>query len=99
MTNVHLRAESPPSLCTINAAALISKDRRSMRNWRPESQLLAERVRDVVEGRIQLVADTLHGSDASNGNQSGNQAIFDRGCALVIPDQPEKRHGPCPRRY
>src|SRR5690349_18992989 len=45
---------------------------------------LAERVRNVVEGRAELRADVLHGSDGGNGDQRGDQTVFDRGRALRI---------------
>ena len=46
--------------------------------------LLAERVRNVVERRVQFVADALHRTDGGNGNQRGDQTIFDRGRALLV---------------
>src|SRR5690242_6326012 len=48
---------------------------------------LAEVVRNVVEGRVQLVADALHRGNGGNGDQSGNQAVLNRGRALRILDQ------------
>src|SRR3954454_498440 len=57
-------------------------------------RLLAEVVRNVVEGRVQLVADALHRSNRGNGNQRGDQAVLDRGRTLAIFDQLQKlAHG------
>src|SRR4029079_16427931 len=52
--------------------------------------VLAEVVRDVVEGRVQLVADALHRSDRGNSDQGRNQAVLDRGRTLRIFDQLQK---------
>jgi hypothetical protein len=53
-------------------------------------RLLAEVVRNVIEGRVQLVADALHRCNRGNGNESGNQAVLDRGRALRIFNQLQK---------
>src|SRR5437764_7982719 len=53
-------------------------------------RLLAEVVRNVVEGRVQLVADALHRSNSGNGNEGGNQAVLNRSRTLRILDQLEK---------
>src|SRR4029079_15929908 len=41
--------------------------------------------RNVVEGRVELGADTLHRANRRNRNQSRNQTIFNGGRALCIP--------------
>src|SRR5436190_13729133 len=46
--------------------------------------------RDVVEGAAQLVADVAHRGNRGNGNESGNQAVLNRGRTLVILDQLKK---------
>jgi len=50
-------------------------------------QVLAERVRDVVERRVQLVADTLHRADGGNGNERSDQAIFNGRRAFFVLQQ------------
>src|SRR6478672_253552 len=55
-------------------------------------RLLAEAVRNVVEGRVQLVADALHRSNSGNGDQRGNQAVLNRGRTLRIFDQLNELH-------
>jgi predicted chitinase len=42
--------------------------------------------RDFVERRRKAVADVTHGSNRGNGDESGNQAILDRGRTLVVLD-------------
>src|SRR6478672_10665276 len=55
---------------------------------------LAEVVRNVVEGRVQLVADALHRANGSNSDKSGDQAILDGGRTLFVTNQLEKlAHG------
>ena len=49
--------------------------------------VLAEVVRDVVEGRVELVADALHRGNGGNSDQRGNQAVLDGGRTLRIFDQ------------
>ena len=39
------------------------------------------------EGRVQLGADALHGSDRGNGDESGDKAILDRGRAAAVVHQ------------
>src|SRR6185437_783576 len=56
----------------------------------PQLERLVERIRNVVERRIQLVADALHRADGGDGNQSGDQAVFDGGRALVVLNQLQK---------
>src|SRR6476661_9856713 len=57
-------------------------------------RLLAEVVRNVVEGRVQLVADALHRSNSGNSDQGRNQAVLNRGRTLRIFDQlDELAHG------
>src|SRR5438309_11984227 len=51
---------------------------------------LAEVVRNVVEGRVQLVADALHRCNSGNGNERGDQAVLDRGRTLRILNQVQK---------
>jgi len=53
-------------------------------------RLLAEVVRNVIEGAVQLVADALHGGNSGNGDQSGDQAVLNRGRTLGIFDQLQK---------
>src|SRR5206468_11591990 len=60
-------------------------------------RLLAEVVRHVVEGRVQLVADALHRSNRGDGDQRGNQAVLNRSCTLRILNQLQKlRHARLP---
>ena len=47
-------------------------------------RLLVELSRDVVERLVQAVAQALHCSDGSDGDQSGDEAVLDCGCALGI---------------
>src|SRR5207237_9759692 len=55
---------------------------------------LAEVVRNVVERRVQLVADALHRANRRNGDESCNQAVLDGGRALFVTDQLKKlAHG------
>src|SRR6476469_5827493 len=55
---------------------------------------LAEVVRNVVEGRVQLVADALHRANGSNSDKSGDQAILDGGRTLFVTNQLQKlAHG------
>src|SRR6185369_4382570 len=57
-----------------------------------DKRFLAEAVRNVVEGRVQLVADALHRSNSGNGDQRGNQAVLNRGRTLRIFDQLNELH-------
>src|SRR5690348_7312246 len=51
-------------------------------------------VRDVVERRVQLVADALHGTDRRNGDKSCDQAVFNGSRALLVLNQLQKlAHG------
>jgi hypothetical protein len=45
---------------------------------------LVERVRDVVEGRVQLVADALHRTNGGDGNQRCDQTIFNGSRAFFV---------------
>jgi hypothetical protein len=57
------------------------------------SPLTCEVVRNVVEGRFQLVADTAEGGNRSDGDQGGDQAVFDsRGAVFVMNKVLEKLH-------
>src|SRR6188768_2198617 len=49
-----------------------------------------ELVRNVVEGRAQLRADALHRGDSGNGDEGGNQAVFNRGRTLAVTNQFQK---------
>ena len=55
-----------------------------------KDQLLAERVRDVVERRVELVANALHRANGSDGNQSCDEAVFNGGRALLVLNQLQK---------
>src|SRR5580765_8346349 len=52
-----------------------------------ERSVLAERVRHVVERRVQLVADALHRANRRNGDKSGNQAILNGSRTFFILKQ------------
>src|SRR5205823_8304912 len=70
--------------------------RRRPLTWNPRKRL-AEVVRNVAEGRVQLVADALHGSNRSNSDQGRDQAVLDRSRTLRIFDQLQKlAHGLAP---
>ena len=58
-----------------------------------ELDVALERVRNVIEGRAQLVADVLHGGNRGNGDQSGDQTIFDGGRALRVLDELAEHSG------
>jgi hypothetical protein len=51
---------------------------------------LDQRSRNVVERRVQLRADTLHRADGRNGDERGDQAVFDRGRTLGVSDEFDK---------
>src|SRR6266545_5226471 len=38
-------------------------------------EILRQRARHVIEGRVQLVADVAHRGDGGNGDQRGDEAI------------------------
>src|SRR6476620_11588873 len=52
--------------------------------------VLAQCVRNVVEGRVQLVADALHRGNGSNSDKRGDQAVLNRSRALRIFNQLQK---------
>jgi len=39
--------------------------------------------RDIVEGRCEAASDKLHCADRGNGDQGGDQAVFDRGRPIL----------------
>jgi hypothetical protein len=48
---------------------------------------------DLGEGRVELATDVADHRDDGDGNERGDQSVFDRGGALfVILDQLEKLH-------
>ena len=50
--------------------------------------------RHGVEGAAQLVAQALHCGDRGDGDQCGDQAVFDRGGALaVLQERADGLHG------
>src|SRR6185503_15758324 len=49
--------------------------------------LAVHRRRGVVEGRTDRRAEALHRGDGGDGDQGGDQTIFDRGGALAVSDQ------------
>jgi hypothetical protein len=49
-----------------------------------------ELARNVVEGAAELATDVAHRGNRGNGNESGNQAVLNRGRTLVILDQLQK---------
>src|SRR6185312_3723252 len=82
----------------LDAASMANVGRKKEKRRRPKAppplppqlERLVERIRNVVERRIQLVADALHRADGGDGNQSGDQAVFDGGRALVVLNQLQK---------
>jgi len=46
--------------------------------------VLDQLVRDVVERRVQLVADALHRADGGNGDERRDQAVLNGGRALLV---------------
>jgi hypothetical protein len=54
------------------------------REQRVAGRRVAKAVTDVIERGAQRAADVLHRSDRRNGDESGNQAVLDRGRALVV---------------
>jgi hypothetical protein len=59
--------------------------------------VLVQVVRHVVERGVQLVADALHSANRRNGDESGDQAVLDGGCTLLVTNQLEKlAHGHAP---
>ena len=57
------------------------------------TEVLAERIRHVVECRIQLVADALHRTNGGDGDQRGDQTLFDgRRTFFVFEQLHELRH-------
>jgi len=59
----------------------------------PQPEPLVQVVRNVIEGRVELVADALHCADRRNGNQRGDEAILDSRRALDILQKLQKfRH-------
>lgn len=55
-----------------------------------QTERLVQIVRNVIERRAQLVADTLHRTDGGNGDKSGDQAIFNGGRTLDVLQKLEK---------
>ena len=49
-----------------------------------------ELARNFVEGAAQVAADVAHRGNRGNGNESGNQAVLNRGRTLVVLDQLQK---------
>src|SRR5947209_19931898 len=43
--------------------------------------------RDVVERRTKVRSDQLKSSNGGNGDQSGDQAVFNRGSAIVVSEK------------
>jgi hypothetical protein len=57
--------------------------------------LSLELIRNVVERRAEFGPDVRQGSNSCNGDQCGEQAVFDRGRALAVSNQlQELAHGP-----
>src|SRR5256885_13211927 len=83
---------SPSAAISIHGGASAKGRRRclSAAAYSTHKKLLAEVVRNVVERRVQLVADALHRSNGGNGDQSGDQAVLNRGRALGIFYQLQK---------
>src|SRR3954463_2252841 len=52
-----------------------------------ERRSLLHRRGDIVEGRLEAGAEALHRGDGGDGDQGGDQAIFDGGRALAAFDQ------------
>ena len=50
-------------------------------------RLSLELVRNVVEGRTQLRADTLQSGNRGNRDERGNQAVFNRRRTLAVTNQ------------
>ena len=72
-SNFHLTERST------NESGGVFRRRRSVSTVR----LSLELVRNVVEGRAKLGADALHRGNRGNGDEGGNQAVFNRGRTLV----------------
>ena len=54
-------------------------------------------IRNVIKGVVQAVADARHRTDGGDGDESGDEAIFDGGRTVLVPDQLEKlAHGLAP---
>jgi hypothetical protein len=64
-----------------------ARDERQRSMTLPLVQAALEVASDVVEGVVELVADALHRADRRNGDEGGNQAIFDGSRALLVPKQ------------
>jgi len=49
--------------------------------------LSAQVAADAVEGRADLATECCHRADCSNSDESGDQAIFNGGSTLIVPDE------------
>jgi hypothetical protein len=61
-----------------------TKTRRRQTQTRASFLRARQVVRNVVERRIQLVADALHGTDRGDRDESGDEAVFDGRRALFV---------------
>src|SRR5205814_285294 len=87
------KTNSVPQLPSRDVA---TKEKRRRLSAPPQSRnekrefVLAQRVRDVVERRVQLGADALHRANRRNGDESGDQAVLNGGRAFAILNQLQK---------
>src|SRR5205814_7682366 len=91
------KTNSVPQLPSRDVA---TKEKRRRLSAPPQSRnekrefVLAQRVRNVVERRIQLGADALHRANRRNGDESGDQAVLNGGRTFRVTDQlNELSHG------
>jgi hypothetical protein len=50
-----------------------------------------ERARDFVQRTLKFGTDALQAENNANANDCGDKAVFDRGCARLVLQEPNKR--------